>query len=399
MDPDPHPTLRENVRALPPATWVLFAGTFVNRLGTFVLPFMTLYLTRRGYPPGQAGLAIAMYGVGGIGSQLVGGWLADRIGRRKAIALSMISASCLTLVLWRATSLAVIYPVMALLATAAEAHRPAASALIADLVPARGRVTAFAMFRLAINIGWAAGLTLGGLLAERSFSYLFIGDAVTSATFGVISLLALPHGVRTSHQEHRRLGGATRMILADRGLLLFLGSVLVGSAIYMQNVSSFPLHVRSAGHSAAVYGALQALNGVFVVLLEVPISSWSQRRSRLSMTAMGGLLVGLASARCSLPVRCRRSWPWCSSGRSARSCPRRSSARSWPIGPPTTPAAGSRRPSGWCSRSGRSSGPASGRPSSRRTPTRCGSDVVPRACSRRRSRSGLAGIRPRSSRT
>lgn len=172
MDPDPHPTLRENVRALPPATWVLFAGTFVNRLGTFVLPFMTLYLTRRGYSPGQAGLAIAMYGVGGIGSQLVGGWLADRIGRRKAIALSMISASCLTLVLWRATSLAVIYPVMALLATAAEAHRPAASALIADLVPARGRVTAFAMFRLAINIGWAAGLTLGGLLAERSFSYL-----------------------------------------------------------------------------------------------------------------------------------------------------------------------------------------------------------------------------------
>lgn len=294
MDPDPHPTLRENVRALPPATWVLFAGTFVNRLGTFVLPFMTLYLTRRGYSPGQAGLAIAMYGVGGIGSQLVGGWLADRIGRRKAIALSMISASCLTLVLWRATSLAVIYPVMALLATAAEAHRPAASALIADLVPARGRVTAFAMFRLAINIGWAAGLTLGGLLAERSFSYLFIGDAVTSATFGVISLLALPHGVRTSPQEHRRLGGATRMILADRGLLLFLGSVLVGSAIYMQNVSSFPLHVRSAGHSAAVYGALQALNGVFVVLLEVPISSWSQRRSRLSMTAMGGLLVGLA---------------------------------------------------------------------------------------------------------
>lgn len=290
------PSLRENVRALPAATWVLFTGTFVNRLGTFVLPFMTLYLTQRGYSAPQAGLALAMYGLGALGAQLVGGLLTDRIGRRNAIGSSMLAASVLTLVLWRADSLAVIYPVMALLALVAELHRPAASALIADVVPSEGRVTAFAMFRLAINLGWAFGLMLGGLLADRSFSYLFVGDALTSAVFGVISLAALPHGVRISKHEERYLGGATRSMLADKGFLLFLAAILIGASIYMQNVATFPLQLRADGMSNAVYGFLQGMNGVFVVLLELPISAFTQRHARTSMVALGSALVGLGFA-------------------------------------------------------------------------------------------------------
>jgi MFS family permease len=290
------PSLRQNLRSLPPAAWVLFGGTFVNRLGTFVMPFMTLYLTHRGFSVPQAGLALAMYGIGGVAAQFLGGWLADRIGRRNAIGFSMLGASVTTLLLWQASSLLMIYALMLLLALVAEMHRPAASALIADLVPSEQRVTAFALFRLAINVGWACGLTLGGILADRSFDYLFIGDAATSAAFGVISLIALPHGMRTSRHEESHLQGATRTILADRGFLLFLGSVLIGAAIYMQNVSTFPLHVQAAGFSTSVYGTLQALNGVIVVLLELPITSWTGRRSRTRMIALGTVLIGLSFA-------------------------------------------------------------------------------------------------------
>jgi MFS family permease len=290
------PSLRQNLRSLPPAAWVLFGGTFVNRLGTFVMPFMTLYLTHRGFSVPQAGLALAMYGIGAVAAQFLGGWLADRIGRRNAIGFSMLGASVITLLLWQASGLLVIYALMLLLALVAEMHRPAASALIADLVPSEQRVTAFALFRLAINVGWACGLALGGLLADRSFDYLFIGDAATSAAFGVISLIALPHGMRTSRHEERHLQGATRTILADRGFLLFLGSVLIGAAIYMQNVSTFPLHVQAAGFSTSVYGTLQALNGVIVVLLELPITSWTGRRSRTRMIALGTVLIGLSFA-------------------------------------------------------------------------------------------------------
>ncbi len=77
--------LRDNVRALPPTAWVLFAGTFLNRFGTFVMPFLVLYLTRQGYSAAQAGLALSAYGIGHLCASFSGGHLADRIGRRSTM--------------------------------------------------------------------------------------------------------------------------------------------------------------------------------------------------------------------------------------------------------------------------------------------------------------------------
>jgi MFS family permease len=281
---------------MPRSAWVLFAGTFVNRLGTFVLPFITLYLTRNGFSAPQAGLAIGAYGLGGLIAQIVGGLLADRIGRRNAIALSMFSTGALTLALWRADTLALIVPLMFAIGTMGEMHRPAAGALIADLLPSEQRVTAFTLFRLAINVGWAGGLALGGFLAERSFDLVFVGDAVTSIAFGAISLAALPHGTRTKRHDEADLPTARSSILADRGFLLFLAAVLITGAVYSQNVSTMPLHIRDAGFSPSTYGLLQSLNGVIIVLFELPVIAWTQRHDRLRMVALGELLIGLAFA-------------------------------------------------------------------------------------------------------
>ncbi len=297
MEPaTPRPTLRGNIRSMPGSAWVLFAGSFVNRLGTFVLPFITLYLTSRDFSPPQAGVAIAAYGLGGLLSQVFGGLLADRIGRKNAIALSMTSAGVLTLALWQADTLALIYTLMFALGCMAELHRPAAGALIADLLPSAQRVTAFTLYRLAVNVGWAVGLALGGFLAERSFNYLFIGDAATSIAFGVISFVALPHGTRTARREEAHLRTARASILADRGFLLFLAAVLLTGSVYSQNVSTLPLHIRDAGYAPSTYGLLQSLNGLTVVLLELPIIAWTQRHDRFRVIALGHLLIGLAFA-------------------------------------------------------------------------------------------------------
>src|SRR5437879_12461048 len=88
-----HSSLAQNLRALPRGAWILFFGTFLNKFGTFVVPFLAIYMTRLGYSPAQAGLPIAAYGVGTLGACLLGGSLADRIGRRKTIVLSMFSAA------------------------------------------------------------------------------------------------------------------------------------------------------------------------------------------------------------------------------------------------------------------------------------------------------------------
>ena len=281
---------------MPRTVWVLFGGAFVNRLGTFVLPFITLYLTSRGYSVPQAGLGLAAYGLGAIGAQGIGGLMADRIGRRNTIALSSFGGAALTLSLVWVSGLWDIVGVVALLGFVAELYRPASSALIADLVEPEARVAAFSVYRMALNIGFAVGLGLGGILAAHSYHLLFIGDALTSAVFGVIALVALPHGTRTSKREERHRTGATRLMAADKGFLFFLAAVFVVAAVYMQNASTFALHVVALGYSTKVYGLLQAMNGTLVVLFELPISSWTQHRPRTRMVALGGLLVGLGFA-------------------------------------------------------------------------------------------------------
>jgi MFS family permease len=295
-EPTARPTLRQNLRGLHRDVWVLFAGAFVNRLGTFVLPFITLYLTHRGYSVPQAGLGLASYGLGAIAAQGAGGLLADRLGRRHTITLSMLGGALLTLSLVWIHGLWSIVLVVTAIGFVAELYRPASSALIADLVEPASRVAAFSGYRMMLNIGWAFGLALGGVLAAHSYDLLFVGDAATSALFGAIAFAALPHGTRTTKHEERHLPGAGRSMAADKGFLLFLGAVFVTASVYMQNASTFALHVTGLGFSTKVYGLLQAMNGVLVVLLELPISSWTQHRRRTHMIALGAVLVGLGFA-------------------------------------------------------------------------------------------------------
>lgn len=288
-------TLRENLRGLPREVWVLYLGAFVNRLGTFVLPFITLYLHReRGYSIPQAGLGLAAYGLGAIGAQGVGGLMADRLGRRNTIVFSMTGGAILTLSLVWARGLWAIVGVVLLLGFVGELYRPASSALVADLAAPEARVAAFSAYRMGLNIGWACGLALGGILAEHSYNLLFIGDAVTSLGFAAIAMRALPHGTRTSKREERTRGHASAgtSIAADKGFLLFLGAVFLTAAIYMQTASTIALHVTDLGFSTKTYGLLLALNGLLVVLFELPISAWTQHRNRPHMIALGAMLGG-----------------------------------------------------------------------------------------------------------
>src|SRR5438445_9784627 len=189
-------SLKDNLRALPRGAWILFFGTFLNKFGTFVLPFLAIYLTGLGYTMAQASLAIGSYGIGTLAASLLGGYLADRLGRRKTIVLSMFSVALAMLCLSQARSLAMISLFSALAGLTGELYRPASSALLADLVPAGRRVTAFAAYRMALNAGFAFGPATAGFLAKKSFVWLFVGNAITCVLYGVLAWLALPAGLR-----------------------------------------------------------------------------------------------------------------------------------------------------------------------------------------------------------
>jgi MFS family permease len=293
-------SLRENLRALPRGAWILFFGTFLNKFGTFVVPFLAIYMTRLGYSVPQAGLPIAAYGIGTLGACLLGGSLADRIGRRKTIVLSMFSAAAAMLCLSQARGLGPIIFFSGLAGLTGELYRPASSALLADLVPAGQRVTAFAAYRMSFNAGWAFGPATAGLLAKKSFTLLFLGDAATSVLYGFVAWFALPSGLKGTRAAGS-LVETYRVLRDDKRLRQVVLSCLAIGVVFVQAFSTMSLEITRSGFSAATYGLVISFNGLLVVLCELPLTSLTKHYAARRVIAFGFLLIGLGFASNLLP--------------------------------------------------------------------------------------------------
>ncbi|HEV8433783.1 MAG TPA: MFS transporter [Thermoanaerobaculia bacterium] len=287
--------LRDQLRRQPAAAWILYGGTFVNRFGSFVMPMLAIFLTRRGYSPSQAGFAIGCYGVGLVIASAAGGHLADRIGRRNTIVLSMFTSAVAMLALSQARSYSTIVILAVFAGATTELYRPASNALIGDIVPPEDRVIGFALYRFALNLGFAFGPATAGFLANRSFFLLFAADAATSVAYGIIAIFALPQGLRTYSKEERS-GEAVRTAFADPRVVTFLAAAMLASTVDFQMGSTFALHVTREGFSAATYGALLAINGVMIILFELIITARVQRMDPRPVIAIGYLLNGIGFA-------------------------------------------------------------------------------------------------------
>lgn len=291
-----------DLRALPRSFWVLFAGTFINRFGTFVWPFLTIYLTRRGYSLEDAAWAVSGFGVGAIFGSAAGGWLADHIGRRNTIVLGTFTTAAGVMLLYTATWLPAIILCTALIGLTGGIYYPASSALLTDVVPEAQRVRAFAAIRLAVNAGFACGAAVGGLLANHSPFWLFAGDAFTTAFFGVIALLWLPHGLR-AQTKNAPWRAAFTWLKRDSAFHALWIAVFLTSVIYTQFGSTYSLLITRLGLTAdvfgfrlspeAIYGLLIAWNGVLVVLTELPLTILTLRFDPRRVMAVGYLLLGI----------------------------------------------------------------------------------------------------------
>jgi MFS family permease len=292
-------TMRATLMRFPAPVWVIFAGTFINRFGTFVVPFLALHLVRLGYSVKSAGVAVAAYGVGHFVASIVGGHLADSIGRRNTILLSMFSSGVALIAMSQATSLPMILTLAFAAGVTAEIYRPASSALLIDLVDEEDRVTAFAAYRFAINAGWAFGPATAGVLAKYSYTWLFVGDAATSVVFGLLAWRFLPQLRIGRRDDWKNIGAAigslretAKLAFADPRFRQMLLSTFLVALVYMQMPSTFGVDMKARGFSEEIYGAVLALNGVLVVLFEIPITAVTRRCSPRGVMALGYVMIG-----------------------------------------------------------------------------------------------------------
>ena len=282
------------ISGLPRTFWTLWIGTLVNRLGGFVVPFLSLYLTRgRGVSVDHTGMVISLYGLGLIGAGPLGGLIADRIGRRTAMLLGLGVGGMCAIALGLAESLAGIAALTFLFALIGETYRPGVQAAVADVVPPADRPRAYGLLYWAINLGFAIAVIAAGLFVEHGYSILFFIDGGTSFIYAGIVLIAVPETRPTSASPEPGLLSGLTAPLRDRvfaGFLLVSFSLVV---IFWQHQVALPVDITGHGVSPAGYGRLMAINGVLIVLLQPFASGILDRWDRPRVLAGACLLVGI----------------------------------------------------------------------------------------------------------
>ncbi|WP_374774637.1 MFS transporter [Streptomyces sp. NBC_01310] len=302
---------RESVSGLPRAFWWLWTSTLVNRLGAFVATFMTLYLTlERGYSASFAGLVVALHGLGGVISSLVAGVMTDRLGRRPTLLAAQASTAFSVALLGFMEHPAAIAAVALLVGMTSNASRPAVAAMMADIVRPEDRVRAFALNYWAINLGFGISAMAAGLIAEYSYLAGFLGEAALTLACAVLVFVKLPES-RPGARQTGATAATGKGAGADAGAepAIGLGTVLrdghfmgvVGlsfliSLIFTQGSVGLPVAMGAAGFSPGDYGLVIAVNGLLIVLLQIPVTAFIEHRDPQKLLVVSALLAGYGFA-------------------------------------------------------------------------------------------------------
>jgi predicted MFS family arabinose efflux permease len=294
------------LRGLPRDVWILCGASLINRAGTMVLPFLVLYLTKAlGYSDARAGVIMAVYGGLSLVASPISGRLCDRYGAHTVMRASLVSSALVMLAFPLVKSFPAVVAATALLSVTGEMFRPANMALLSELAEGPLRKPAFALARLAVNLGMSVGPAAGGFLAAISFPALFIVDGVTALAASAVLIFALrsrpraapPPALAASSTSGAGSAAMSRSILgafADRRLLFFFLLMLPPAAIFFQHTAAMPLYiVRDLGLPETMIGLLFTINTWLIVLVEVPLNAATARWPHRLALALGALLIGV----------------------------------------------------------------------------------------------------------
>jgi MFS family permease len=224
--------------------------------------------------------------------QLAGGVLTDRLGRRATLTAGMLANAAALLGLGYARGLAPLFAASVAVGVTIDMYRPAAAALVADLVPAADRARAYGLIFWAVNLGFSVAMVLGGTLARTGFTTLFWIDAVTCAACGLLVWRAVPETLPATREGEAARGGFAAA-LRDPLLVSFTLLTLLVMCVYMQAYTTLPLAMTGSGLPPRDYGIAIAVNGLVIVAVQPVAGAWLSRRDHTAVLACGIVCTGL----------------------------------------------------------------------------------------------------------
>lgn len=274
--------------------WVLSIAMFINRSGSMVLLFTSLYLTKDlHFTIAQAGVALSFYGIGSVLGSYAGGWLTDRRNFFDIMFLSLIVSGCILLLLLVAESPLAISAIIFAYAFTADMFRPANSKAIAAYSSPENRTRSVSLVRLAVNLGFSVGPAAGGFIAlYLGYKWLFVIDAATSFAAAIMLYFYLPkqnpelHANKSTTTDDKSLSA-----YRDVPYLFFILLVAFYGICFFQLFASIPQYFSKACHyNEDTIGLLLAFNGLLVVIIEMPLVAALEKNRKMFRFIIAGTL-------------------------------------------------------------------------------------------------------------
>jgi len=280
--------------------WILALITFINRAGTMVLPFLSKYLKENlHFTYGEVGWIMVSFGVGSMLGSWLGGKLSDKIGFYKVMVFSLFTSGMMFFVLQYITSFWGLCLGMFTIMTIADMFRPAMFVSLSVYAKPENRVRALSLVRLSVNLGFATGPVLGGLIIlGMGYQGLFWIDGSTC----ILAILIFAYFVKEkkkimTHDEESAALLVPKSVFRDKPFWVFLFISFTTAMLFFQIFTTLPLfHHEKFGLSEFETGLLLSLNGILIFIFEMPIVSIMERKqiNRMKIIFWGSFLITLS---------------------------------------------------------------------------------------------------------
>ncbi|MEA5405393.1 MFS transporter [Arcicella sp. DC2W] len=284
---------------LPKSVWLLSGVMFVNRSGTMVLPFLSLYLTQKlHFSVTDAGIVMGVYGTGALFGTFLGGKLTDKVGFYYIQFFSLLFAGMMLLVIMHLTNFYAICTGVFIFTLLGDCFRPANAAALAYYSEVENRTRSFSLNRLAINLGWSIGGGMGGILAEINYDLLFWADGITCIVAAILLRVLLKVPVQKSKNEAETLLAKPliRSPYQDKVYWFFMVCVTLYAISFFQLFSLEPLYFRTVYHlPESQIGLLMVCNGLMIAFIEmILVHQLDGKFLKTNLIAIGTALTALS---------------------------------------------------------------------------------------------------------
>ncbi|MFC4720828.1 MFS transporter [Geojedonia litorea] len=284
-------------RGLSKEVWWLALITLINRAGTMVIPFLSLYLKESlNFSMSDVGWIMSAFGLGSVAGSWLGGRLTDKIGYYKVMVYSLLLTGALFIGLQFLNTFESICAGIFFVMLVADSFRPAMFVALNAYSKPENKVRSLTLIRLAINLGFSAGPAIGGIIiVGLGYGGLFWVDGITCILASIV-LLNVLHPKKAKELDVVKNEHPVSAY-SDMSFLIFLVAMMLFGIVFLQYFSTITIYYKDVHTLTELQiGLLLGLNGFLIFIFEMPLIKWLEntRYTKLGLMFFGAFLTGLS---------------------------------------------------------------------------------------------------------